>query len=256
MKLVKLHNSLGLVSSLLVMMAVTACGPSEQGDEQSGASTLNAFNVAGNATDVSVAELRSKKIGSVLASPESCRSFMARSMSVSLWAGYTDNENKWGKASAKCTVKNGGTYCDDAGMHFASNGGVTMGMEVPKVFELGSTAQYLCMAAGRALGLVAGAPRSKASGSDKVSVLHVANLKASMANQERSISDVYVISVTSVNSKTNMALEKKMYFTADGMPIGVRNSQAQGYNEDVQKQTAELHFLYPSTQNVLNEPRI
>lgn len=257
MKLVKLHSGLGFVSSLLVVLAVSACSDgSLETQAGGGASSLNAFNVSGNAQQVSLAEFKAKKVGSVLASPESCRAFVKQSMTVGLWAGYTDDENKWGKARANCSVKDGGTYCtQDNEVYFEANAS-NMGMEIPKVFELGSTVQYLCLSAARAVGLASGAPRSKAMSSDQVSIEHVSNLKATIANRDRSINDVYVITVKNTNSKTNRSLEKKYFFGADGMPIGVRNSQEQNFNEVVQKQTAELHFLYPNTQSVLNEPRL
>ncbi len=257
MKRVNLQASVSFVGRLVLAATMVACSQSSL-TTNDGGSTLNAFNVNGSVKQVSVAELQSTKLGAVLAAPENCRGFVNQAMTVGLWAGYTDDENKWGKARAKCSVKDGGTYCQQDNSFFGENtsGGPTMGMEVPRVFELGSTVQYLCMSAGRAVGLVGGATRSRSLSNDQVTVEHVANLTASSNGQERSLSDVYVISITSTNSKTNHRLEKKLYFTGEGMPIGARNSQAQSYNEDVQKQTAELHFVYPNTQSVLGEPRL
>ncbi len=255
MKLFGTQRNLGILSVLALTVIAGACGVAVIEKEQ--ASSVDAFSFEGQGAIVSVADLAQKPIGNVLKNPSLCKAFVAQSMNVGLWAGYTDSENKWGKARAKCAVKDGGTYCEgDDSVLWDGSDSSGMGMEVPRVFELQSTVEDMCTAAGRALGLVAGAPRSTSLGKDDVVIEHVSNLNASISGKSRSVSDVYVISVTSMNDKSNRRMFKKFYFASSGMPIGVRNSQEQNFNAVVQRQTAELHFLYPSSDNVIKEPRL
>lgn len=252
--IINVSNLLGLAA---MTMTLTGCGLSIFQSEDS---ALNEFRANGAGRQVDVAELKSKKIGAALAAPQSCKGFVNQAMKVGLWAGYTDDENRWGKARANCSPSGGGIYCkqDDSLLFEQSGGGTIMGMEIPRVFELGSTAQYLCMSAGRAVGLLPSTARSNTAShlSDQVSIEHVASLTASINSDKRELRGVYVISITSSNSKTNRRMLKKLYFSEDGAPLGARNSQEQNFNEVVQKQTGELHLLYPHTQSALNDPQL